>query len=479
MWLMARRIEVELTSKVDDDTWTWRAAGARQPKGRLASSLLPAGAKVGDVVRAEVDEDIEGIIVLAILPPKEKRAEPERIVLIPRTDRPTPPVTTSRVERGPRPERGDRGDRGDRGERRDRGDRRDGDRNRERGPRTERPRADRSDRSERSARSERPDRPDRRQQRPARPKPEPAPERPKPKRLSPGHTHRNNVLASLPPEQKPIAEQLLRGGIPAVRQAIETQNAARLADNEGPIKAEPLLTLAEGLLPQLKVAEWRDRAEAANAAGDDISLRDLRSVVTGADVARDDDARLLARTLRERLDGRLKAERDTWVADIGTALDEGRTVRALRIASRPPDPSMRYPAELGTKLSDAAGAALNAEAPADRWLAVLDAVSVSPVRRSITPAGLPPEPGDDFIKTLTIQLPRVPGLGPLLGMKPPKAPGPPPRPPKPLPHRRPPGAAAPDAPAADGDSDSSHAAEMATDTATQEDTPTSSVATDH
>ena len=60
---MPRRIEVELTSRRDDGTWTWRAAGARQPKGELEGRLLPSGAKVGDVVRAEADFDVEGITV--------------------------------------------------------------------------------------------------------------------------------------------------------------------------------------------------------------------------------------------------------------------------------------------------------------------------------------------------------------------------------------------------------------------------------
>ena len=37
---MARRIEIELTSARPDGTWTWRAAGAREPKGVLDGKLL-------------------------------------------------------------------------------------------------------------------------------------------------------------------------------------------------------------------------------------------------------------------------------------------------------------------------------------------------------------------------------------------------------------------------------------------------------
>src|SRR5438093_5232714 len=79
---MARRIEIELTSARDDGTWTWRAAGAKQPKGVLDAKLLYEGAKVGDVVRADAEFEIDGITVIAVLPPKSKRAEPERLEVL-------------------------------------------------------------------------------------------------------------------------------------------------------------------------------------------------------------------------------------------------------------------------------------------------------------------------------------------------------------------------------------------------------------
>jgi hypothetical protein len=419
---MSRRIEIELTSKVDDASWTWRAAGARQPKGTLDAKLLPDNSKVGDVLRADVENDIDGIAVLAVLAAKEKPAETNRIELIPRLDRPpaTPTAPPRRDARSAKPER-------DKPRREPR----------ERAERPDRPSKPRGERPERSRADKRPARPTRATAREA------PPERPKPKRLSPGHTHRNALLDTLPPEQRPIAEQVVKGGIPAVRQAIDTQNALLKADKQPVIKADPLLALAEELLPRVKSAEWRDRADAAIAAGDDVSLRDLRSIVSSADAARDDEARLLARSLRDALDARLKLERDTWVKDIGDALDAGRVVRGLRIASRPPDPAMRFPSDLGARLADAASTAMAPDAPPDRWLAVLDAVAVSPVRRSVEPRGLPPEPDASFLDTLRQTAARVPAIGPLVGI----APGQVPPPPRPLPRRRPPpGAAAPASP---------------------------------
>src|SRR3954468_2999692 len=118
---MPRRIELELTSERPDGTWTWRAAGAREPKGELDSSLLPGGSKVGDVLRAEADFHVDGITVLSVLPPKGTRVEPERLELLP-SQREFTPVTSTLVGKGergggPRRDRGDRPDRPDRGPR--------------------------------------------------------------------------------------------------------------------------------------------------------------------------------------------------------------------------------------------------------------------------------------------------------------------------------------------------------------------------
>jgi hypothetical protein len=435
---VAVRLEIELTSSRGDGTWTWRAAGARQPKGVLDGALLPAGAKVGDVLRADADQNIDGINVTSVLPPKTKSREPDRIEMI---AKPEGPLVSASVTG-----RADRGDRGDRGDRRGR-------------PEGRRP--------SRGERGERGERPPRRDDRPARPTgrdsarrgtPRPAasaeerPARPRPKRLHAGRAHRDALIATLPPEQVPVAEQLLKGGIPAVRQALQTQNDKAKSAGDPEINAEAIVTLSEELLPRLKAAEWRDRAEAAVGQADEVSLRDLRAVVAGADtVARDADSRELAGKLRDALERRSAAERQAWVEEVTSALDDGRVVRALRISGRPPEPGARVPAELAGRLSDAAGAAMGADAAPDRWAAVLDAVVASPVRSSVKPAALPAEPGEDFLKTARQAAGRVPALAPLLGIeakpsgaRPPKLPPPPPAPrPTPPPPPAPAGAAEP------------------------------------
>ena len=416
---MSRRIEIELTSDRGDGSWTWRAAGARQPKGVVPQDLLPAGAKVGDVFRAEIDVELEGITVTSLGSTQTRdRTEPERIEVLGSRPADDQLVTTRLVSKG----RGDRGDRGDRRPRRDRTDRPD------RGDRADRgDRRDRNDRGDRSERGEGNRRPRRSEgqgdRRPRHPAPPPVPERPKPKRLRPGRTHRKAVLAELPPEQQPIAEEVLRGGIPGVRQAIDAENEKRKAAGEAPIDGRELLRLAEQLLPRMRTADWRDRAEAALAGADEIDLRDLRSVVVAADTAaRDDETREMAAQLRAKLDERVVAEQAQWVEDLQLALDAGRIVRALRVSSRPPKAGTMLAPDLRLALLGGANAALTAEATPDRWAAVLDAIAYAPVRTEVAPVSTPEQPSEELLAVVRKYASRVPKVAVAFGIEAPSRP---------------------------------------------------------
>jgi hypothetical protein len=244
------------------------------------------------------------------------------------------------------------------------------------------------------------------------------------RRLSPGNAHRNAMLESLPAEQRPIAQQLLRGGIPAVRTALHFERERAREEGRPEPSTEGVLALAESLVSKVKAAEWRDRAEAAVKAGDDLVMRDLRSLVNGSDVARDEASRNLVIALREMLESRVEAHREAWAREVAGNLDDGHVVRALRLSSHPPDPTARFSAELATRLRDAAGTALASDTPPDRWLALLQAVVDSPVRRTVKPQGLPETPGTELLETARQQCGRVPGLAPLLGISVPPPPGP-------------------------------------------------------
>lgn len=422
---MSRRIDVELTSARDDRTWTWRAAGARQPKGVVDAVLLPAGSSVGDVVRAEIDSGLDGVSVTAVLSPKETRVEPERLELLARAQ-PEQLVTTTLAKggRGGRPgrERRDGGDEnGDPRVRRrpqapgsERGARRPAP-SREGSPREGAP-GETGDRSR--PRREPGPKPARAERRPPRRDEPVADARPRPKRLRAGRAHRKEVLASLPGEQQVIADQVLQGGIPAVRQAVAKQNSQSRAEGRPEVKAEPLLAIAEELLPRLRTAEWHDRADAALEAVDELDLRDLRSVVVAAESsARNDETRDLAARLREALARRVDHEQATWLDDLSSALSDGRIVRALKLSSRPPKAGAPLPPDLSARLIEAASAALTADDGPDRWTTVLDALQFAPVHQRVEPVSLPAEPSAALLTVVRKAASRLPQIAARFGIE--------------------------------------------------------------
>ena len=374
---MSRRIELELTSKRDDGTWNWRAAGAREPKGVLDGGLLADDAAVGQVLKVDAEFGIDGIEVVAVLPPTPERPLPETLEII-GTRRDEPDVLTTGVSK-----RGRRDDDGPAGKRERKKRRSDGPRDSERRRR------------------------------------KPEPEKPKPKRLRPKKEHRTAWLESLPEEQKPVAEQLILGGIPAVRAAIEKQNAAARESSQPEVNADPLLAMAENLMPTFRVAEWRDRADAALADVAELDLRDLRSLLNAAEaVQRDEQCRAQADELRAKLTERVDREHNAWLAEIAATLADGRTVRALRLSSRPPKAGAPLPSDLASRLAEAASAGLSKEATQDRYATVLDAVAYSPVRQLVKPQAIPESPNEELLKTVRKVADRIPEIAAEFGVKP-------------------------------------------------------------
>ncbi len=409
---MSRGIDIELTSQSGDGSWTWRAAGARQPKGTVDAALVPSGEKVGSVLRAEVEIGLEGMEILSLTAAKAPRS-PEKTegrIEVRGTPKRAPDVSVI-LAPGSSKRRRDDGD--DRRDRRDRRDRDGGDR----GPRQERgERTERGDRPAGGSGPRRPGtrRPGERDGRPARG------ERP----TAPTSTvHRNAMLAALRPEQIPVAEQLLRGGLQAVRQAIDTQNTAAKAGGKPPVAADALLAMADDLLPTVRLADWKDRATVAQNTGKEYRLRELRAVVAASrTVNLDEEGRALAKSLRESLDQRTTALREEWLARITNALNDGRVQQAIEASIRAPEPGTRCPAELAVRLAADAGEALSADKAPEEWMQLLDAVVASPVRRNVKPAGIP----DDEVARQAARhaAGAVPALAKLLGLR---IPPPPPR----------------------------------------------------
>jgi hypothetical protein len=427
---MAHRIDVELTSQSGDTTWTWRAAGAKQPRGTVEATLVPEGSAVGSVLRAEVETTLDGTTVVALLPAKAKGdvRSVQRIEVV-GTPQKGPDVNVVLAAKGKR-KRDDRGDGPGDGtrrpsERRPRGD------GAERGPRPD-------GRSRGKTDSGTPPSDGQRRQRtgPSRPGGREGGGRDNPRRLTPSTTYRNAALAELKPEQLPVAEQLLRGGIPAVRQALEEQNARSRAEHRPEVTPGPLLAMAEQLLPAINLANWKDRASVARNAGKDVPLRELRSIVASSStVTLDEEGSAMATALRTSLTERVTALRDRWVERITTSLDDDRVVDAVRASIRPPEPAARLSAELAVRLADRAGAAMSSETPAAQWLALLEVVVESPVRRTVKPRGLPADPDEALLAAARKASGYVPELARLMGIPIP----PPPGPRRPVPARSSPG----------------------------------------
>jgi hypothetical protein len=362
---MSRRIDIELTSSRPDGSWTWRAAGAREPKGVLDSDILPQGSKAGDVLKVEAEFDIDGITIMSVVQGRQKVEKVERISIV-GADRPFEPVTQqlARKPKGDRPDKGDR-----------------------RRPRPEGAQRERSgDRGPRRPRFEAP--------------PE-LPKRPRAKRLRPSNEHRRIVLEELPSDQRPIAELALQG-MQTVRQRLKEANA-RLAEEGKPTMPEQsVLQMAENLLPRLRVADWLDRAHAA-VKEPQLDLKDLRSVVAAANdplIERAEQCRELVTKLREVLAQRADQEYKNWLEDIDAAVGVGRIVRALKLAGQPPKAGAIFPEDLGRRLAEATSANLVSDALADRWIAVLEAAAFAPIRSLIKVVSKPASLSPELVKTV-------------------------------------------------------------------------------
>ncbi|MGB8196966.1 MAG: hypothetical protein WCF25_08170 [Acidimicrobiales bacterium] len=449
---MSRRIEIEITS-LNGDVATWRAAGAKLPKGVLNSSLVPGGPVVGNVYRADVEQYMEGIEILSVMAPKT--ASPldprnERLELIP-TAKTGPDVVVTYAPKGRGGSRREGGDsRRDGGPSRREGGpgrRESGPGRRESGPGRRESGSTKSEGAEERASSPRPertkrpprtpvdrensdassgDRPARgpRTDRPARGARPPRTERPAGPIQPPlTTTHRNALLATLSPEQLPVAEQLLRGGMPSVRAAVAEQNKNATAQGRPTIDASTIDRIAEDLLGRTNLALWKDRAAGAIGAGRELRLRDLRAVVTSAKtVSLDDEARTQLKELQVSLTARLEHLRTQWTTKLEAAVESKNVKEALALVARPPDVSTRVSAEMAAKVVALTSEALSADADPTQWKEIVALTVDTSIRRNVKPQGIP---DDESCKAVAIHnAGAIPELAKLLGMKVPPPPPP-------------------------------------------------------
>ena len=426
---MSRRIEVELTSRRDDGSWTWRAAGAKQPKGIVDGGLIPDGLSVGDVVRAEADFEIDGIFINEVLPPKARSGKPEseRIELkgrsrgdqlVTHTDASGRPARRRRDDDDDESQQRARGGRNKGGaranNRKRRDDRRDG-KGRGKGD------SERAEGSQDSDKSGSPKGDDKRRGRGRdgdKRKTE-APPRPKTPKLRPGRKHRKALIDSLPPEQQVVAEQLARGGMAAVRKELDAQNEQAQSEGGPEVPAEGIIALAESLVGKVQQAEWQDRAAAALSQVDKVDVRDIRSVLVAAqDFARDNESRELAQQISDALDQRIEQDQVKWHDELRETLADGRVVRALRLSSRPPKAGSPLPPEIAQQMTEQANTALGTGASQHRIAVVLEAVAYSPVRPYVILPQIPDSPEEELLETLRRHASRLPEIAKAFGIDP-------------------------------------------------------------
>ena len=130
------------------------------------------------------------------------------------------------------------------------------------------------------------------------------------------------------------------GGLQAVRQAIDTQNTANKAGGKPPVAADALLAHGRRAAAGRATGRLEGPRLGGADAGKDYRLRELRAVVAASrTVILDEEGRAMAKALQESLDQRTTALREEWLARITNALNDGRVHRPSRPPSALPSPA--------------------------------------------------------------------------------------------------------------------------------------------
>jgi hypothetical protein len=88
----------------------------------------------------------------------------------------------------------------------------------------------------------------------------------------------------------------------------------------------------------------------------------------------------------------------------------------LKLSSQPPKAGAPFPSELGSRLAAAASQNLEADAPSDRWIAVLEAAAFSPVRSQLVAPAPPNAVTTELATTITRLAPSIPQIAALFSI---------------------------------------------------------------
>lgn len=369
------KIDVEITSQRDDGDWTWRAVGAREPKGTIDASLLPTNSVVGSQFLVETEYFLDGIVITKVFDKKQESGKSETLEILgsgTKTDLVTTQLAKGKKRRGMS----------------------------KHSPSSSTSRTNEREKKKTSREKEQPSNKATRKPR-KQTKRVPDAQFPKSKRLKAKRHHRNETVKNLPEDMKRIAEILLQKGLPGLRESISAQNEIAKKAGEPEIPVEILLKVAEQIYPNLRTAEWLDRADGALRGMDSVDLRDIRSVIVASEnVQKNNEVRSLSEKLKEGFNKRVETDQQNWLKEVISTLKEGRVVRALRLSSRPPKAGFPLPEDLLTSLTEATNAALAADVTQSRWGTIAEAAAFSPIHDRVVPEGVPKNPNEELLKII-------------------------------------------------------------------------------
>lgn len=398
---VSRRLEIELTSDRTDGQWTWRAAGAKKPKGLVDAKLLPKKVQVGDVLRVEANASLDGLEIISVLPTRLQKPKDEILQLIGSTQEES--LVTSKLATKTRSTKSKIQKRSEHSDTSKRDDAKDETQKKKHRKDASSKQLDKGKSKNRNLSQKRASSKTKTSKR---------------HRLRPDNKHRLAALETIPKIQQELATEVMRRGVAGVRESIARMNA--LAKDEGipQVNSAPLVALAEQLAPIMKAAEWRDRAEAVYANLDTVDLKDLRTVVVAADsAARDEESKALAKKIHQGLTARVEREHRAWLNEIVNHLTDGRTVLALARSSRPPKAGSPLPIDVSERLTKAAAASLTSDTAPKRWATVLEALAYSPVRSLVTPQSRIEKPSEELLATIKRLSPKLPQIASLFGIE--------------------------------------------------------------
>ena len=368
------RIDVEITSQREDGDWTWRAVGAREPKGTVEASLLPDDLSVGTQFSVETEHFLDGIVVTKVFDKKQDSEKGETLEIL-GSGKEADLVTTQlgKSKKGKKPSK--------------------------RSP-SSKSRTDERNKNKKDFVKK--DKKPSAAQRKTRNETKKTDHKfPKSKRLKAKRRHRNEAIKNLPDDMKRVGEILLHKGIPGLRDSINAQNESAKKAGEPEIPEDILLKLAEQIYPNLRTAEWLDRADGALRGMETIDLRDIRSVIVASDnVQKNNEVKSLAEKLKEGFNKRVETDQQNWLKEVISTLKEGRVVRALRLSSRPPKAGFPLPEDLLNSLTEATNAALAADVTQSRWGTIAEAAAFSPIHDRVVPEGVPENPSEELTKII-------------------------------------------------------------------------------